>query len=80
MSPDFRAMVHNSKTGLYLFTKGLDREIGVATRPDTSTVPALDPTQSLHQSVRQRWDAVSTYRPKSLATYFKLVRDPRAVE
>jgi uncharacterized protein (DUF2235 family) len=72
LHPDPRGKLHNSKTGLYWFTSGLDRQIGVAEH-------GLDPTQSLHESVRQRWDTDSSYRPKSLVAYFKLVHDPRAI-
>src|SRR5262245_5298901 len=71
LHPDARAGVHNSKTGLFLLMQGLDRSIGLAAE-------GLDPTQSLHESVRERWDTDPTYRPPSLAAYFKLVGDPRA--
>ena len=30
-----------------------------------------DPTQSLHPSVRQRWEADASYRPASLCKYFE---------
>ena len=80
LNPDARGTLHNSKTGLYWLTRGLDRQIGVATPGrDADAAPILDPTQAVHESVRQRWDADPTYRPKSLASYFKLVRDPRAL-
>ena len=38
----------------------------------------IDATQSLHESVRQRWDADPAYRPAALREYFKRVGDPRA--
>jgi hypothetical protein len=51
--------LHDSKTGLYRLTPGIDRVIG------------SDPTQSLHPSVRQRWEGDASYRPASLRNYFK---------
>jgi uncharacterized protein (DUF2235 family) len=51
--------LHDSKTGLYRLTAGIGRVIG------------SDPTQSLHPSVRQRWEGDASYRPASLRTYFK---------
>src|SRR6266446_4976907 len=51
--------LHDSKTGLYRLTPGIDRVIG------------SDPTQSLHPSVRQRWERDASYRPASLRSYFK---------
>ena len=50
--------LHDSKTGLYNFTAGIDRTIGA------------DPTQSLHDSVRKRWEGDANYRPASLKDYF----------
>src|SRR5439155_532789 len=41
--------LHDSKTGLYRLTVGIDRAIGG------------DPTQSLHPSVRQRWEDDASY-------------------
>ena len=76
---DFRGRVHNSKTGLYLFTKGDDRPVGLS--PDATTCANArmpDPTQQLHASVRQRWDADTGYRPKGLRDYFARMGDPRA--
>ncbi|HXM82513.1 MAG TPA: DUF2235 domain-containing protein [Burkholderiales bacterium] len=51
--------LHDSKTGLYRLTAGINRTIG------------SDPTQSLHPSVRQRWEGDASYRPASLRNYFK---------
>lgn len=70
-------MLHNSKTGLYRLTKGIDRIIGM-TKATVKTPPREDPTQSVHDSVRQRWDHDPTYRPEALLNYFKRTGDPRA--
>ena len=51
--------LHDSKTGLYRLTVGIDRAIGG------------DRTQSLHPSVRQRWEGDVLYRRASLRDYFK---------
>ena len=58
LKPDPRGEIHDSKTGLYRLTAGIDRAIGA------------DPTQSVHPSVRTRWDADPGYRPTSLRTVF----------
>ena len=54
LKPDPVGKLHNSKTGLYRLTAGIDRAIGA------------DPTQSVHPSVRTRWDADPGYRPAPL--------------
>jgi uncharacterized protein (DUF2235 family) len=81
VTPDHRARPHNSATGLYRLVPGEDRTIGVVTAADGAPPagpPAPDPTQSLHDSVRRRWDDFPGYRPRSLRDYFRLVGDPRA--
>ena len=83
MRPDPRGKLHNSKTGMYRLTAGNDRVIGLAARtdaqPDEDTTQ-IDPTQSVHPSVEQRWDDDPGYRPKNLRAWFKLVNDPRAAQ
>lgn len=78
---DHRATLHNSKTGLYRLTPGIDRVIGLAaeakTQPDEKST-RTDPSQSLHESVFKRWDADPEYRPKNLRAYFARVNDSRA--
>lgn len=66
-------LLHNSKTGLYRLTSGIDRPIGLqAVKPGQSDPAARDsdPTQSLHESVKVRWEKVQDYRPASLKDYF----------
>ena len=65
--------VHNSKTGLYRVTPGLDRPIGRAAQDPSQP----DPTQSVHDSVRAKWDGDPKYRPDALRDYFKRSGDPR---
>jgi uncharacterized protein (DUF2235 family) len=80
LEPSYRAKPHNSAKGWYRLTPGLDRTIGVVARKDGTPAadpPVLDPTQSVDESVRQRWDEFPGYRPKSLRDYFRLVGDPR---
>lgn len=75
--------LHDSKTGLYRVTPGIDRPIGRSTidPKHPSTAPKQDdPTQSVHESVRARWDGDATYRPASLRDYFKRTGDPRGEE
>jgi uncharacterized protein (DUF2235 family) len=67
LKPDpTRGPLHDSKTGMYNLTRGIDRPIGG------------DPTQSVHPSVLARWDADSSYRPKNLRAWFAATGDPRA--
>ncbi|MGQ0543936.1 MAG: DUF2235 domain-containing protein [Betaproteobacteria bacterium] len=58
LRPDPLGQLHDSKTGLYRLTAGIDRRIGT------------DPTQSVHESVKARWDADPGYRPASLKGTF----------
>lgn len=80
LHPDCRGKLHDSKTGPYRLTLGIDRRIGVARtgKPGAPDEYAIDPTQSLHESVTRRWDADPSYRPVELRKYFKLVGDSRA--
>jgi len=55
LRPDPLGPLHDSKTGLYRLSAGIERAIG------------SDPTQSLHESVLARWRARPDYRPASLA-------------
>jgi uncharacterized protein (DUF2235 family) len=64
--------IHDSKTGLYRVTPGIDRPIGLAQNPGMA-----DPRQTVHDSVRMRWDRDPAYRPASLKEYFKRTGDPR---
>ena len=77
LQPDPKGMLHNSKTGLYRVTPGVDRTIGKAARPTGAETDQADPTQSVHDSVRKRWDGDSSYRPGTLKDYFKRTGDPR---
>jgi uncharacterized protein (DUF2235 family) len=76
LHPEPKGKLHDSKTGLYNLTKGIDRPIGVVKDPKTGAL-ADDPTQSLHESVTKRWDADAGYRPATLKAYFKKIGDPR---
>lgn len=66
LSPAPTGRIHDSKTGLYNLTRGIDREI------------AAGGTQSVHPSALRRWDADPKYRPRNLMAYFKAVGDRRA--
>lgn len=75
--------LHNSKTGVYRLTVGIDRTIGCSPgdpkNPDDAP-ERNDPMQSVHDSVRARWDNGPTYRPSSLKEYFKRSGDLRGDE
>lgn len=83
LRPDPMAPLHNSKTGLYRLTVGIDRAVGRAVaNPDEpeSATGRDDPTQSVHESVRVRWDSDTAYRPPELLAYFKRIGDRRGNE
>jgi len=80
LRPDPRGELHNSKTGLYRATPGIDRPIGLSTKNPKNPPDAPkhdDPTQSVHESVKARWDGDPAYRPSSLRDYFKRTGDAR---
>ena len=64
--PTPTANMHNSMTVFYRVEGELQRPIAVN-----------DPTQSLHESVRARWDADPSYRPRNVHDYFVRTGDPR---
>jgi uncharacterized protein (DUF2235 family) len=72
IAPNAQGVLHNSKGLLYTFSKSVDRVIGCV--KDSAS---QDPTQSVHDSVRKRWDSDSKYRPPQLREYFKRVNDSR---
>ena len=75
--------IHNSKSGVYRLTASVDRAIGRSTEDPKNPHDApkrMDPTQSVHDSVRVRWDNDSTYRPSGLREYFKSSGDKRGNE
>ena len=70
LRPDAAGVMHSSRRGLYLLTKGMLRDIGLSNDPTGASVTAEpDPTQHLHPSVLERWAAVPTYRPANVAAY-----------
>lgn len=66
LAPSSTGKVHDSKSGLYKLTKGIDRPIGVGG------------TQSVHPTAIERWDKDRGYRPRNLRDYFRAVGDDRA--
>jgi uncharacterized protein (DUF2235 family) len=70
--------LHESRKGVYLATPGFDRPVGLPSPNSKNAGPnGLDPTQSLHPSVLQRWDADPKYRPAKVREYFRKIGDPR---
>ena len=74
-APDPRGTLHNSRRGVHLLAPGLNRPIGIVAgvqaAPPAGAPPSRDPTQSVHDSVLQRWDGDAAYRHPALARYFK---------
>lgn len=62
---DPKSTLHNSKRGLYRVTRGRRRSI------------PTDPTQQVHSTVLERWDADPTYRPLTLQRYLRRIGDSR---
>jgi uncharacterized protein (DUF2235 family) len=60
------AELHNSMTAIYHLQP-----------PHVRPIAVDDPTQSLHPSVVQRWDADKNYRPQNVRDYFVRTKDPR---
>jgi uncharacterized protein (DUF2235 family) len=81
LAPKPAGVLHDSKRGLYRLSPGQDRPIGLVPPGPGGSVDAatpLDPRQSLHASVRERWDADARYRPPALREYFRRTGDARA--
>ena len=66
INPKPAGKIHDSMTLVY-------RVEGKYERP----IAKDDPTQSVHQSAKDRWDEVSGYRPNNLRDYFKRTGDSR---
>lgn len=78
-----KGVLHDSRTLLYRLAPPVRRVMGRAAKEDaqpTERDTVLDPTQSLHASVRERWDADPGYRPPNLRRYFELTGDARAAQ
>lgn len=71
LMPNAHGELHNSMNPLYIFSR-LNRAIG-----RIKYTSQTDPTQSVHESVLQRWDSDTKYRPPQLREYFKMIKDPR---
>jgi uncharacterized protein (DUF2235 family) len=72
--------LHNSRTGVYKVMPSFDRPVGLPSPNSKNAGPnGLDPTQSLHPTVLERWDNPKLkYRPQKLRDYFERTGDPRA--
>lgn len=46
-------------------------------KPSPEARALIDPTQSLHGTVRERWDGDATYQPGNVREYLKRTGDPR---
>lgn len=71
---DPRAPIHNSKCGLYRFSIGVDRTIGIAKRRCKQSGRELsceDATQDLHPYAKARWETQPSYRPRPLRDFLK---------
>jgi len=71
LDPKPTGALHNSKRGFYVLTPGLDRPIGVGRSLSGDVTSDPDPTQRVHPSVRERWEADPGYRPPELVKYYE---------
>jgi uncharacterized protein (DUF2235 family) len=87
MDPDARELhpnalqkpPHDSLTLKYKFLSKFDRPICLPSPQSKNDTPnGLDPTQSVHPSVLERWDRDESYRPANLRAYFHKIGDSRA--
>jgi uncharacterized protein (DUF2235 family) len=72
-TPKPTGVLHNSMSPIYRLQRALVRPVGLQKAPKTGG----DPTQSLHQSVLDRWTADRTYRPQNVRDYLVRTGDPR---
>lgn len=80
LHPNPLGSLFSSKVGLYRLTPGIERAIGLAAtaqKQPTEHTEMPDPTQSVHPSVLERWDADRGYRPANLRAYFRRSGDRR---
>jgi uncharacterized protein (DUF2235 family) len=70
---------HDSLSVQYKLFRTFDRPVCVPSPDSKNAGPnGLDPTQSVHPTVLQRWDGDPDYSPKRLREYFKTIGDARA--
>lgn len=69
---------HDSRSLKYKVLPAFDRPVCMPSPNSKNAGPnGLDPTQSVHPSVLERWDNDKDYRPPKLRDYFKRVGDAR---
>src|SRR5690606_27771886 len=81
LQPSPTADFKDSRTWLYQILPGARRPVGLQAQSQKAArneARQLDQTQSVHPSVRERWDSDQNYRPSNLREYFTLTADPRA--
>lgn len=78
LDPQPLARRHTSRKGMYRLAPGHDRMIGLRVTHGGEITDEPDPTQSVHESVRQRWRDDPDYRPPGLRDYFRRTDDPLA--
>jgi len=72
LKPDPSGKIYQSKKGIYRFTRGYDRVIGISeerNRDEETTVTGDDPTQFVDQSAFDRMYTDDSYRPATLMNY-----------
>ncbi|HUG41556.1 MAG TPA: DUF2235 domain-containing protein [Longimicrobiales bacterium] len=78
LDPRPLARKHESRKGVYRLSPGADRPIGLRVTHQGKIAGEPDATQSVHPSVRERWERDRGWRPPGLREYFHRTGDPLA--
>ena len=78
LDPRPTAPKHESRKGMYRLTPGHDRPIGLRVTREGEITREPDSTQSVHPSVRERWESDKAWRPVGLRDYFRRMGKPEA--
>jgi len=77
LAPNPLERINVIESALHRFVLGRHRPVGLSGYGSQATP---DPTQTLHASVRQRWDGDAEYRPLGLRNYFQRIGDRRSAK
>lgn len=78
LDPSPTGRMHRSKTGIYRPWPGFDRPVGLRVTRKGEITDEPDTIQSVHETVRRRWEQDPDYRPRQLREYFRRTGDPLA--
>lgn len=76
LRPEARFGPHISRRSFYRLLPSTPRRVGMAVDEKGRPTGELDPTQCLHPSVLERWDADPRWRPEGLRAYLQRRGEP----